>query len=110
MFRRKLPQRVIVHSDRGSQYCSSAYQDLIKRYNLQCSMSAKGCCYDNAAVESFFHTIKVELINDMRYQTREIAKSSIVEYIECYYNRKRRHSTIAYNIPVLFEQNLLSIA
>jgi putative transposase len=110
MFRRKLPQRVIVHSDRGSQYCSSAYQDLIKRYNLQCSMSAKGCCYDNAAMESFFHTIKVELINDMRYQTREIAKSSIVEYIECYYNRKRRHSTIAYNIPVLFEQNLLSIA
>ena len=68
-------------------------------------MSAKGCCYDNAAMESFFHTLKVELVHDENYKTRQEAKTSIVEYIECYYNRKRRHTTIGYVTPLEFEMN-----
>ena len=104
LFRRGFPRNVIVHSDRGIQYCADAYQKLIKQQHLICSMSAKGCCYDNASAESFFHTLKVELIHDECYKTREEAKTSIVEYIECYYNRKRRHSSIGYKTPIQFEQ------
>ena len=104
LFRRKFPEGVIVHSDRGVQYCSNAYQQLLTANKFICSMSGKGCCYDNAAMESFFHTLKVELVHDERYETREIATTSIVEYIECYYNRKRRHSAINYMIPAEFEE------
>jgi transposase InsO family protein len=103
LFRRKFPSNVIVHSDKGVQYCSKSYQQLLTNNDLICSMSSVGCCYDNAAMESFFHTLKVELVHDERYETREIAKTSIVEYIECYYNRKRRHSAINYMIPAEFE-------
>lgn len=110
LFRRGLPKYVITHSDRGVQYCSYAYQCLLNQHQLICSMSAKGYCYDNAAMESFFHTLKVELTHDENYQTREEAKTSIVEYIECYYNRKRRHSTIGYKTPIQFEQNLHCVA
>ena len=67
LFRRKFPTGVIVHSDRGSQYCSKKYQNMLKKHGLVCSMSAKGCCYDNAACESFFHTLKVELVHDEHY-------------------------------------------
>jgi len=108
LFRRKFPEGVIVHSDRGSQYCSNKYQALLLNNNLLCSMSSTGCCYDNAAMESFFHTLKVELVHDENYKTRDIAKSSIVEYIECYYNRKRRHSAINYSIPFLYENMAIS--
>jgi len=104
LFRRKFPTNVIVHSDRGVQYCSNGYQKLLAANSLICSMSSVGCCYDNAAMESFFHTLKVELVHDERYETREIGKTSIVEYIECYYNRKRRHSAINYMIPAEFEE------
>jgi len=104
LFRRKFPEQILIHSDRGVQYCSINYQNLLKKNNLTCSMSAKGCCYDNAAMESFFHTLKVELVHDENYETREAAKSSIVNYIECYYNRKRRHSAINYMIPEEFEK------
>lgn len=103
LFRRRFPENVIVHSDKGSQYCSDSYQKILKANNLICSMSGVGCCYDNAAMESFFHALKVELVHDENYDTRSIAKSSIVEYIECYYNRKRRHSAINYMIPEQFE-------
>jgi transposase InsO family protein len=103
LFKRKFPTEVIVHSDRGIQYCSSGYQALLNNNGLICSMSSVGCCYDNAAMESFFHTLKVELVHDERYETREIAKSSLVEYIECYYNRKRMHSAINYMTPVQFD-------
>jgi len=103
LYRRKKPTDVIIHSDRGSQYCSYQYQKLLKDNQLIRSMSATGNCYDNAAMESFFHTLKVELIHNEKYETREIAKTSIVEYIECYYNRKRRHSSIDYMIPYEFE-------
>jgi len=110
IFRRKLPKRVIIHSDRGVQYCSDSYLKLLDKYKLLPSMSAKGNCYDNAAMESFFHTLKVELVHDMNYKSRELAKSSIVEYIECYYNRKRRHSSIGYQIPIDFDLSLDLVA
>jgi len=109
LYKRKFPRGVIVHSDRGSQYCSNKYQKLLKANDLICSMSGKGCCYDNAAMESFFHTLKVELVHDEKYKSREEAKTSIASYIECYYNRKRRHSSINYCIPEEYD-NLMRAA
>lgn len=104
LFRRKFPHNVIVHSDRGVQFCSKSYQSLLQCNKLICSMSSVGCCYDNAAMESFFHTLKVELVHQEKYTTRDIAKTSIVNYIECYYNRKRRHSAINYMTPEAYEK------
>ena len=92
LFRRGFPQGVIIHTDRGSQYCSKSFQNLIRKQGLVSSMSAKGCCYDNAACESFFHSLKVELVYTLRYQTRREANASLFEYIEAYYNYKRKHS------------------
>jgi transposase InsO family protein len=103
LFRRNFPSGVIIHSDKGSQFCSKQFQDIIKDNWLLSSMSGKGCCYDNAACESFFGTLKVELVHDENYKTREEAKSSIFEYIEAYYNTKRKHSTINYMTPNQFE-------
>ena len=103
LFRRGFPKEVIVHSDQGSQYCSKKYQLLLKLNKLVCSMSRKGCCYDNAAMESFFHTLKIELVYCEFYITRQQARQSIFEYIEIYYNRQRRHSTIDNQIPMQYE-------
>ncbi len=103
LFKRKFPVNVIVHSDRGSQYCSNKYRSMIKNYKLIGSMSRKGNCWDNAIVESFFHTLKVELVHNCCYSTRKIAKQSIFKYIEEYYNRKRIHSAIDYMPPNKFE-------
>jgi transposase InsO family protein len=104
LFRRGFPKGVIIHSDRGSQYCSKAYQRLIKVMGLRCSMGRRANCYDNAAMESFFHSLKVELIHRERYATRQAAKAATFEYLEVYYNRKRKHSAIGHQIPMLFEQ------
>ena len=104
LFRRHFPKGTIIHSDRGSQYCSNRYQRLIKNNGLRCSMGRKANCYDNAVTESFFHTLKVELVHRERYITRRMAKSSIFEYIETYYNRQRKHSAIGHRIPMLFEK------
>ena len=103
LWRRGFPKNVIVHSDRGSQYCSAQYQKWIKDNKLICSMSGKGCCYDNAAMESFFHTLKVELVHCEHYRTREQARRSIFEYIEAYYNTIRRHSANGNISPLQFE-------
>jgi transposase InsO family protein len=103
LWRRGFPQGVLFHSDRGSQYCSYDYQKMLKHYSLICSMSRKGNCWDNAVAESFFHSIKTELIYTKRYLTREIAKQSIFQYIEVYYNRVRRHSTLGSIAPEVFE-------
>ncbi|MIL64845.1 IS3 family transposase, partial [Salmonella enterica subsp. enterica] len=92
LWRRKRPENVIVHTDRGGQYCSADYQALLKRHNLYGSMSAKGCCYDNACAESFFHTLKVECIHGEDFASREIMRTTVFNYIECDYNRWRRHS------------------
>ncbi len=110
LFRRKFPKNVIVHSDRGSQYCSTQYQNMLLNNALKCSMSGKGCCYDNAAMESFFHSLKVELVHRINYKTRMEAKNDIFQYIETYYNLKRRHSANDFQAPFVFEkvnQNVL---
>ena len=93
------------HSDRGSQYRSKEFSEFCNKHGIKLSMSAKGHCYDNAVVESFFHTLKTELTHQCKYQIREEAKNSIFEYIEVFYNRKRLHSTIGYLSPVDFENN-----
>jgi transposase InsO family protein len=103
LFRRGFPKSVIIHSDRGSQYCSKRYQRLIVLNSLRCSMGRKATCYDNAAMESFFHSLKVELVYRELYASRQQARHSIFEYIETYYNRQRKHSAIGNQIPMLFE-------
>ena len=108
LWRRKSPQGVIVYSDRGSQYCSAAYQALLNRYQLICSMSKKGDCYDNAAMESWNHSFKVEAIHGERLPTRADAKQQVFEYIEVYYNRKRLHSKLGYLSPEAFELKQVS--
>ncbi|EGQ7938980.1 IS3 family transposase [Vibrio vulnificus] len=104
LFRRGFPEQVIVHSDRGSQYCSKDYRELISTYNLRQSMSRKGNCWDNACVESFFHSMKVEAIQYEPIMTREEMRQTIFEYIEVDYNRTRRHSVLGYLSPVNFEK------
>ena len=104
LFRRKFPKNVIVHSDRGSQYCYKKYQKLLKTNALICSMSSKGCCYDNAPMESFFHSLKIELVHRVTYKTREEAKNDIFQYIETYYNLHKRHSANDLQAPFVFEQ------
>jgi putative transposase len=103
LWRRKMPKGVLVHSDRGSQYCSRDYQALLAQQKLVCSMSRKGNCWDNAVAESFFHTLKVELIHGERFYTREQCRRAVFEYIEVDYNRKRRHSAIGFISPMAFE-------
>lgn len=92
------------HSDRGSQYTSGAYQALLAQLGVQVSMSGKGDCYDNAAMESFFSSLKGEWTDWHSYRTREEAQLSIFEYIEVFYNRQRRHSTLGYLSPATYEQ------
>ncbi len=103
LFNRKLPRGVIVHSDRGSQYCSHEHRALLGAHGLIASMSAKGNCYDNAAMESWNHSLKVEAIHGERFATREHAKAHVFEYIEVDYNRNRLHSTLGYLSPEEFE-------
>lgn len=99
-----LKPRLIHHSDRGVQYASNEFQALLKANAIQCSMSRKGDCWDNAVAESFFHTLKVELIHGKLYATRQAAKTDIFNYIEIFYNRQRRHSTLGYLSPIDFEK------
>jgi transposase InsO family protein len=92
------------HSDQGVQYACHAFQALLKVSGSQCSMSRKGNCGDNAVAESFFHTLKVELIHAHQYHTRQEARREIFEYIEVFYNRQRRHSALGYRTPVELEK------
>jgi putative transposase len=94
---------VIHHADRGSQYASTEYQKLLKNNGLICSMSRKGNCWDNAPMESFFHTLKTEWVYGFKYNTRREAKDSLFEYIEIFYNRQRRHSALQYMNPCQYE-------
>ncbi len=98
------PAGLIHHSDRGSQYCARAYQDQLRRFGITASMSRKGNCYDNAPMESFWGTLKNELVHHRRYATREQARSEITEYIEIFYNRQRRHSRLGNLSPAAFAQ------
>jgi len=100
---RKPKADLIIHSDRGSQYASLNVRKLIAENNITQSMSSKGNCYDNAPTESFFSTLKRELVYREGYKTREEAKRSLFEYIEVFYNRQRRHSYLGYLSPMQFE-------
>ena len=91
------------HSDRGSQYACGDYQKALQAYGMICSMSRKGDCWDNAPMESFFHTLKTELIHHRDYQTRWEAKTDIFEYVEAFYNRNRRHSALGFFTPEQYE-------
>ena len=95
---------LIHHSDRGVQYASNEFQALLKNHEIRCSMSRKGDCWDNAIAESFFHTLKVELIHGEIYNTLQEVRMAIFEYIEVFYNRQRRHSYLGYLSPIDFEK------
>jgi putative transposase len=101
-FRRRPESGLIHHSDRGSQYASHAFQALLARYGMTCSMSRKGNCWDNAPTESFFNSLKNERVHGQRYRTRNDAIADLFEYIEVFYNRSRRHSTLGSRSPVQF--------
>jgi len=94
---------VVHHTDRGSQYAATKYRELLADHGLTASMSRRGNCWDNAVVESFFHTLKTEHVRHQRYRTREEARQDIFEWIEVFYNRVRRHSTLGYRSPAEFE-------
>ncbi len=98
------PQGLIHHSDRGSQYCSHKYRNLLDSFGLIASMSRKGNCFDNAPMESFWGTLKQELVHHRRYRTRQEAIGDITEYIEIFYNRQRRQARLGFLSPVVYEQ------
>ncbi|PLX88685.1 MAG: hypothetical protein C0614_02325 [Desulfuromonas sp.] len=99
---RRPPKGLIHHSDRGSQYCSRRYQKLMKQFGMKPSMSRKGNCWDNAPMESFFGTLKQEMVHHRRYRTRQQAMGEIREYIEMFYNRQRRHASLGNLSPVTY--------
>jgi transposase InsO family protein len=104
LVRRRPGSGLVAHSDRGSQYASEHYQRLLGSEGITCSMSRRGNCWDNAPMESFFASLKKELVHDEDYATRAEAKGSIFEYIEAFYNRVRRHSSLGYVAPVEYER------
>ena len=101
---REPSEGLIAHSDRGMEYYASGYQQLLKQHGMICSMSGKGDCHDNAVAESFFHTLKVEQVYHDDYLTRSQARSALFDYIEIFYNRQRKHSSLNYLSPVEFEE------
>ena len=104
--RQKPPEGLIHHSDRGRQYASYAYQALLKDNGITASMSRPGNCYDNAYMESFFGTLKTELVHGQRYRRRQDARLSIFEYVMMFYNRRRRHSALGYKSPEQYEKQI----
>lgn len=104
--RRRPGAGLIHHSDRGSQYASDDYRKLLKDYGMQMSMSRKGDCWDNAVMESFFGTLKKELVHHRRYRTRAEARRDIFEFIEVFYNRERLHSSLGYMSPAAYEKQI----
>jgi transposase InsO family protein len=108
-FRRKPAPGVLHHSDRGSQYASQAFQDKLAEYDMTCSMSRKGNCWDNAPTESWFNSFKNERVHGWRFATREDMTATAFEYIEVFYNRKRLHSTLGYKSPTQFMYDWLAV-
>jgi transposase InsO family protein len=101
--RRPETRDLIHHSDRGSQYASHDYRDALDQAGITCSMSRRGNCWDNAVVESFFGTLKTELLYELPLQTRRATRSAVADYIDAFYNVRRRHSSLDYQSPVEFE-------
>jgi len=104
IWRRRPSADLLHHSDRGSQYSSEQFQQLLSQHGVLCSMSRSGNCWDNAAMESFFSTLKTERTNRKVYRTRDQARADVFDYIERFYNPKRRHSTLDYLSPLDYEQ------
>ena len=104
IWNRKPAQGLIFHSDRGSQYASESFGNILTTHGVVASMSRKGNCWDNAVAESFFHTLKTELVHHRDFNTRAEASAEIFEYIEVFYNRQRLHSTNGYEAPLVFEE------
>ena len=107
---RKPGEGLIVHSDKGSQYASYDYRQLLSKHGFKQSMGSTGDCYDNAVMESFFHTMKTEWVFFEKYQTRSQAKTSLFDYVETFYNRERRHSALNYLSPLSYEQKFAMAA
>lgn len=107
LYNRKPPSQLIWHTDRGSQYASDSHRELLSEHDILQSMSRKGDCWDNAVSESFFHSLKTELVHHERFKTRAEANQAIFEYIEVFYNRQRLHSTNDYMSPVNYEAKML---
>src|SRR2546422_1828117 len=103
---RRPTSALIVHSDRGAQFASAAYRQLLAQHRLTASMSRTGNCYDNAFIESFWSTLKYELVYHHRFATYAAARTAIFDYIETFYNRTRLHSSLAYQTPINFESQL----
>ncbi len=101
---RRPAEGLVFHSDRGVQYASEAFKEKLCLFGMKQSMSRKGDCWDNAVAESFFAILKRELVYRETYKTRDEARLSVFEYIEGWYNRRRRHSTLGYRSPLAFEQ------
>jgi putative transposase len=106
IWRRGRPNALLHHSDRGSQHTSEQFQRLMADHGIVCSMSRSGNVWDNAAMESFFSSLKTERIGDKTYRTRDDARADVFDYIERFYNAKRRHSTIGYLSPMEFESKV----
>ena len=104
LLQRRPGSELIHHSDRGSEYASNRYQILLREHHIQASMSKKGDCYDNPMIESFWATLKKECAGNGIFSSRDEAKTTIFEYIEVYYNRKRRHSSLGYLSPSHYEK------
>ena len=104
VWRRGKPDAVMHHSDRGSQYSSEPFRRLMAGNGISCSMSRAGNVWDNAAMESFFSSLKTERTAAKTYRTRDQAKADVFDYIECFYNPRRRHSTLGYLSPIEFEK------
>ena len=103
---RRLPDEgLLAHSDRGSQYASEHYQRLLAKHGITCSRSRRADCWDNAPMESFFASLKKELVQDADFATRAEARAAVVEYIEVFYNNQRRHSSLGYVSPAEYEQS-----
>jgi putative transposase len=107
LWRRGKPDELLHHSDQGSQYTSEDFQRLLRDHGIVCSMSRRGDCWDNAAMESFFSSLKTERTSRKHYATRAEARADVFDYVERFYNPRRRHSTLGYLSPVQFEQRLM---
>lgn len=108
LMRRKVRSPLLLHSDQGSQYAAADYRRILADNGIECSMSRKGNCWDNAVAESFFHTLKTELVHHEDYRSHIEATASLFEYIEVFYNRQRRHSHIGQMAPLAFEAATLA--
>jgi len=109
VWRRGMPKELLHHSDQGSQYTSEAFQRLLSAHGITCSMSRRGDCWDNAAMESFFSSLKTERVDRKQYVSRDDARADVFDYIERFYNPRRRHSVLDYLSPVQFEEKAAAL-